>query len=81
MSLRSFLIFAWLRIDCKEMKPESPGKLMEENAPEAAVRKKQIIEHDSVPDVGNAAAEERWMAVEKPDMSTGGEWIDVDVTT
>ena len=63
------------------MKPESPGKLMEENAPEAAVRTKQKIEHDSAPDVGNAAAEEKWMAVEKPDMSTGGEWIDVDVTT
>jgi hypothetical protein len=63
------------------MKPESLGKLMEENAPEAAVQKKQKIEHNSAPDVGNAAAEERWMAVEKPDMSTSGEWIDVDVTT
>ena len=48
---------------------------------QTAVRKNQKIEHDSAPDVGNAAAEERWMAVEKPDMSTGGEWIDVDVTT
>ena len=63
------------------MKPESPCKLMEENAPEAAVRTKQKIEHDSAPDVGNVAAEEKWMVVEKPDMSTGGEWIDVDVTT
>ena len=63
------------------MKPESPGKLMEENAPEAAVRKKQKMERGSAPDVGNAAAEEKWMAVEKPDVSTGDEWIDVDVTT
>lgn len=81
MPLRSFSIFGQLRMDCPEMTPESSDKLMEENAPEDAARKQPKLDHDSAPEVGNAAAEEQWTAVKKPKMLTGGEWMNVDVTT
>ena len=63
------------------MTPESSEKLVEENAPEDAPPEKQEIEYTSAPDVGDAAAEEQWTAVKKPKMLTGGEWMNVDVTT
>lgn len=63
------------------MKPETLERLMGKSPPEAALRRKQKEERVSAPDKQDTAVDEKWMNIQKPALSTDGEWMDIDVTT
>lgn len=62
------------------MKSETLEKIMGK-LPEVASPKKQEKEHGSAPHTHDPTVDEKWMNVQKPDMSTGDEWMDSAVTT
>jgi hypothetical protein len=63
------------------MKPKTLERLMGKSPPEAALHRKQKEEPGSAPDKEDAAVDEKWTNIQKPDMSTNGEWMTIDVRT